>query len=104
MREKLLFVWSTGKDSAMALYELKERGGCEISALLTTVTHGYERVSMHGVRCSLLEKQACSLRLPLEKVVISKDSFKGDHERRMRDARYCFCDLLPVGKIQRGGE
>ena len=50
MTEKALFAWSGGKDSAMALYELQKTGDYEISALLTTVTEGYDRISMHGVR------------------------------------------------------
>ena len=61
MNEKFLLAWSGGKDSAMALYELQQNQACEISALLTTVTADYDRISMHGVRCSLLEQQTNSL-------------------------------------------
>jgi len=85
MIEKILFAWSGGKDSAMALYELQKAGGYEISALLTTVTEGYNRISMHGVRESLLEQQAESLGLPLEKVYITKQSSNEEYETKMRD-------------------
>ncbi len=61
MTEKVLFTWSGGKDSAMALYELKKSDAYEITALLTTITEDYDRISMHGVRRALLEKQADSL-------------------------------------------
>lgn len=68
MNEKVLFTWSGGKDSAIALYELQKTHSYEISALLTTVTEGYDRISMHGIRWILLEQQAESLGLPLEKI------------------------------------
>ena len=47
-----------GKDSAMAFYELLKNQDYEISALLTTITEDYGRISKHGVRSSLLEQQA----------------------------------------------
>ena len=47
---KVLFTWSGGKDSALALYELQRKHDHEIVALLTTLTEDYDRVSMHGVR------------------------------------------------------
>ena len=83
MVEKVVFTWSGGKDSAMALYELEMNEGCDIIALLTTVTQDYDRVSMHGVRRSLLERQADSLRLPLEIMRISKDAANEDYEAAM---------------------
>ena len=100
--EKVLFAWSGGKDSAMALYELKQIGGYRVVALLTTVTEDYDRVSMHGVRNVLLEKQALSLNIPLEKVVITKDSPDKDYEFKMREAlgrhrdveTVCFGDIF----------
>ena len=48
--ERVLFTWSGGKDSAMALYELQRERRYEVAALLTTVTEDYDRISMHGVR------------------------------------------------------
>jgi uncharacterized protein (TIGR00290 family) len=86
MKEKILFTWSGGKDSAMALYELKKSNGYEITALLTTVTEDYDRISMHGVRRVLLEKQADSLGLPLEAVFISKQSSNEEYESKMQAA------------------
>lgn len=85
MNEKVLFTWSGGKDSAIALYELKKTHSYEISALLTTVTEDYDRVSMHGVRRILLEQQAESLGLSLEKVYITKNASNDEYERKMRD-------------------
>jgi uncharacterized protein (TIGR00290 family) len=85
MDEKTLFSWSGGKDSAMALHELQKTSGCEISALLTTVTEEYDRISMHGVRRILLEQQAESLGLPLEKIYITKNASNGEYETKMRE-------------------
>ncbi|MBI4974294.1 MAG: diphthine--ammonia ligase [Candidatus Omnitrophica bacterium] len=86
MREKVLFAWSGGKDSAMALYELKTKYDYEILALLTTITEGYDRISMHGVRRILLEQQANFLGIPLERVFISKSSSNEEYESKMREA------------------
>lgn len=86
MKEKIIFCWSTGKDSAMALYKIYESGKYEISSLLVTVTEGYERVSMHGIRKALVEMQAKALGLALEVVFIPKDSTNGEYESRMQAA------------------
>jgi uncharacterized protein (TIGR00290 family) len=94
MRERVLFTWSGGKDSAMALYELRRTGGYEVAALLTTVTEDYGRVSMHGVRSALLDRQAGSLALPLEKVHITKESGNIEYEEKMGEA---------LARYRRGG-
>ena len=85
MIEKVIFSWSGGKDSAMALYELQKNKNYEIVALLTTITEDYDRISMHGVRKILLERQAESLGLPLEKIYISKKSSYEEYETKMKD-------------------
>jgi uncharacterized protein (TIGR00290 family) len=85
MVEKVLFTWSGGKDSAMALYEILQSPDYEISALLTTVTEDYDRISMHGVRRILLEQQAESLGIPLEKVYITKNASDDEYETKMKD-------------------
>jgi len=59
-----LVAWSGGKDSALALNEILKNDNCHVAALLTTVTEDYDRISMHGVRRTLLEQQAASLGLP----------------------------------------
>ena len=83
--ERVLLTWSGGKDSAMALHALQSSGAYEVVALLTTVTEQYDRVSMHGVRTALLERQADSLGLPLEKVYIGANASNDEYEARMRD-------------------
>ena len=85
MRKKILVSWSGGKDSTMALYELLKDGSYEIVALLTTITEDYGRISMHGVREYLLEKQAQSIGFNLEKVYITKNASNEEYERKMRE-------------------
>ena len=84
MKEKVLLSWSGGKDSALALHELRRSGDYEIAALLTTVTRDYDRICMHGVRRSLLEQQAKSLALPLEMIFISENASNKEYETKMR--------------------
>lgn len=79
----VLFCWSGGKDSALALYEVINSDTYSVVTLLTTVTEDYNRISMHGVRTSLLERQAKALNLPLKKVLITKDSSNKDYEDKM---------------------
>jgi uncharacterized protein (TIGR00290 family) len=85
MSEKVLFSWSGGKDSAMALYEIQRAKDYEVAALLTTVTEDYDRVSMHGLRRLLLESQAESLGYPLEKIFISKNASNKEYESKMEE-------------------
>jgi len=67
---KVWLSWSTGKDSAWALNVLRMDRRYELDGLFTTVTHEFDRVSVHGVRVSLLEAQADKLGLPLHKAVL----------------------------------
>ncbi len=83
--EDILVSWSSGKDSALALYEILQEKRYSVAALLTTVTRDYDRISMHGVRRVLLEQQAEALGLPLEKVILTKDASNEDYEGRMRE-------------------
>src|SRR5207244_858693 len=90
IREPILFCWSGGKDSAMALHALLEQQQFHVTALLTTVTEGYERISMHGVRRELLELQAASIGLPLDEVRIPPQCANSVYEaRRFRAIAVC---------------
>ena len=84
MKEKVILSWGGGKDSALALFELQKTGKYEISALLTSISEDYDRIRMHGVRRILVEQQANSLGIPLEKVFISKDITHEDYESKMQ--------------------
>src|SRR5437763_6836096 len=78
--------WSGGKDSCLALYEIQKSREYRVAALLTTVTRDYDRISMHGVRRVLLERQATSLGLPLHEVFITKDATNQEYEAKMEEA------------------
>ena len=60
-----LLSWSGGKDAAWALHALRERGEFEVVGLLTTITSGYERISMQGIRVDVLHAQARAAGLPV---------------------------------------
>lgn len=82
----VLMSWSGGKDSCLALYEAQKLPDYHVTALLTTVTRDYDRISMHGVRRALLERQAASLGLPLHEVFISKGATNEEYETKMAEA------------------
>ena len=56
--------WSSGKDSTLALHEVRSAGQIEVVGLMTTVNTAAGRVAVHGVRRVLLEAQAATLGLP----------------------------------------
>jgi uncharacterized protein (TIGR00290 family) len=70
MKTPVVMSWSGGKDSAVALHELRKSPQYEVVALLTTVSEEYRRISHHGVREVLLERQAEAIGIPLEKVYL----------------------------------
>jgi uncharacterized protein (TIGR00290 family) len=103
--ETILFCWSGGKDSAMALHTLLQQKHFKVVSLLTTVTEGRvpgfvlanpgstdDRVAMHGVRRELLKQQAQSIGLPLHEVFIPPQCVNAIYERRMEEALRLFYD------------
>jgi uncharacterized protein (TIGR00290 family) len=85
MMEDVVLSWSGGKDSAFALYQLKEKNEFHVKRLLTSVTEAYGRISMHGVRIELLEKQAEALGLPLDMIWLSQKSSNEEYQQRMTE-------------------
>jgi uncharacterized protein (TIGR00290 family) len=75
--------WSGGKDSALALRELRRVPDRGPRVLMTTVTAEYERVSMHGVRRELLRCQARAVGVPLVEVEIPADCSNEVYEQRL---------------------
>lgn len=71
--KKAYFNWSTGKDSALALYTILNQNQFSVDKLITTVNQSFQRVSMHGVPEILLDKQSESIGVPLRKIYIPKD-------------------------------
>ena len=84
MSNKVIFNWSGGKDSAMALHQLLQQPEYEVMCLLTSVSEPYQRISMHGVRTALLETQAQHIGLPLVQMAIPEMPSMEDYERVMQ--------------------
>lgn len=83
MKQKAIFNWSSGKDSALALYKILQEEKFEITSLLTSINEEFQRISMHGVSVSLLEKQAESLGFPLIKLELPKEPSMEEYQELM---------------------
>jgi len=92
--EDAVFVWSGGKDSALALYRVLQRRTFRIKYLVTTFSVPQLRVTMHGVAKDFIEKQADSLGIPLWPVFIPEDTKMGTYETQMHVA---YCQLKSEG-------
>ncbi len=79
---KAIFCWSGGKDSAYCLHKVLSEHLFDVKYLLTTFNNQYKRVSMHGVREELVEKQAESINIPLLKVNVHKET-NDEYEKQM---------------------
>jgi uncharacterized protein (TIGR00290 family) len=88
----VLMSWSGGKDSCLALYEIQKTLDDRVASLLTTVTRDYDRISMHGVRRVLLERQAASLGFPLHQVLITKGASNREYETKLIEAVSAYRD------------
>jgi uncharacterized protein (TIGR00290 family) len=86
---KAFLNWSGGKDSGFCLYKAKQQG-IGIEALVTSVNQKHDRVSMHGVRRSLLEQQAASIQLPLYTIELPEQPDMKEYEAAMHN----ICSLL----------
>src|SRR5690349_18987125 len=82
----LALSWSGGKDSALALWTLREELCVEPMALLTTFTEDYDRVSMHAVRKELLRAQAAATGIELVEIGIPAACVNKVYEERMAQA------------------
>ena len=83
---KALLSWSGGKDAAWTLHALRQRGDIEVVGLLTTVTREHARVSMQGIRRSVLHAQAEAAQLPLLEADIPANCTNAVYEAAMAAA------------------
>lgn len=90
-KARVLLSWSSGKDSAWALYMLRQNPEVEVVGLLTTVNSAFDRVAMHAVRRELLEAQAQAVGLPLLVVPIpwpcSNEAYEAAMEAALQEAQ-----------------
>lgn len=82
----VLLSWSGGKDAAWALHVLRQRGGVEVVGLLTTITEGYERIAMQGIRVDVLHAQAEAAGLPVIEARMPQRSDNAVYEAVFADA------------------
>jgi uncharacterized protein (TIGR00290 family) len=78
--------WSGGKDAAWALHALRQRGEVEVVGLLTTITEGYERIAMQGIRVDVLHAQATAAGLPVIEARIPQRADNARYEASFADA------------------
>ncbi len=83
---KVIMAWSGGKDSAMALTRALTAENLQVVGLLTTVNLPYDRVTMHGVRRSLVQKQAERIGLPLHIVWLPPNPSNEVYDNLMGEA------------------
>jgi uncharacterized protein (TIGR00290 family) len=101
---QVVLAWSGGKDSSLALQALRADPATEPVALLTTVTREYERISMHGVRRTLLVAQAVSVGLPLVEAFIPAKATNEAYESIMRAAFDEIRVRFPVARLLAFGD
>ena len=87
----LLLAWSGGKDAAWTLHTLRQRDDVRVLGLLTTVTAGFDRIAMHGIRRDVLHAQADAVGLPLIESVIPQgcdnDTYEASFAGALASAR-----------------
>ena len=83
---QVILSWSGGKDSSLTLAALRADPHYEVVALLTSITRSYDRVSIHGVRRTLLDAQAEAIRLPLIEIALEPQSSNSAYESAFADA------------------
>ena len=85
MAKKAIFNWSGGKDSSLALHKVLQGSEYDVVGLLTTINKKHKRISMHGVREELLDKQAEEIGLPLYKVYLPENLKMEAYDRLITD-------------------
>jgi uncharacterized protein (TIGR00290 family) len=93
----VLLAWSGGKDSTLALERLLGDAHVRVAALVTTVTTGYDRIAIHGVRRSILRRQVDALGIPLIEAEIPPQASNEVYES-------AFADALARARASSGGD
>jgi uncharacterized protein (TIGR00290 family) len=85
MRQTLLS-WSGGKDAAWTLHALRGRDDVEVVGLVTTITEGYERIAMQGIRVEVLHAQAAAAGLPVVEARMPQRASNDVYEKTFAEA------------------
>src|SRR5689334_20159145 len=94
MKQLAYMNWSGGKDSSLCLHYIMQSKQFEVNCLLTSVNAVHDRISMHGVRRSLLEQQAAAIGLPLRTIELPEQPGMQEYEQAM---------LSAVAQLKSGG-
>ena len=86
VKPAVILSWSGGKDAAWALHALRRRGEVEVVGLLTTITEGYERIAMQGIRVEVLHAQAAAAGLPVVEWRIPQRADNASYEAGFAEA------------------
>jgi len=78
--------WSSGKDAALACLKLLNNRDFKIASLLTTLSAEHKRISMHGIREEVLDRQAAMMNIPLQKIYLPQDAAMESYDNLMRNA------------------
>ena len=81
--KKTFFNWSSGKDASLALFRLMQDNAFDVQRLLTTVNGYHNRVSMHGLRHSLLQAQASAIGIPLQVLELPEQPSMSEYDALM---------------------
>ena len=81
---KTYFNWSTGKDSALALYYLQKNKNIRVDHLLTTINTHHNRISMHGLRREVYLQQLRSIGLSYSTVELPKQPTMEEYNKLMK--------------------
>lgn len=85
-KQQVLLSWSGGKDAAWTLHALRQRDDVEVVGLLTTLTEGFDRISMQGIRRDVLHAQAAAAGLPVIEAWIPQQADNAVYEASFADA------------------
>ncbi|MCZ2102168.1 MAG: diphthine--ammonia ligase [Chitinophagales bacterium] len=85
-KHKTYFNWSSGKDCALALHYLLQDKNYSVEYLLTTIHASHKRISMHGIRYELLQKQAKAIGIPSGTIELPEQPTNVEYEARMSQA------------------
>lgn len=85
VKNKTYMNWSTGKDSALALYHTLNHSNYSVGKLLTSINSHFDRVSMHGIRRELLDRQIQQISIPNETIELPQNPSMSDYDKIMQD-------------------
>ena len=98
MSDGVVLSWSGGKDSALALWAMRQELGTPPTALLTTITEEDGRVGTHEVPVELIRAQAAAVGLPLVEIRVPKAPSNQVYEERLA-AALAAPPLVDVGTV-----